>query len=220
MRLLIKTTIVVFFLFTTQLYIEIVSAQTTKELKIVRQERISKIHLHHVGIGVDISAYNNYSVGPHFFYGIGTHRNLLNADVGFGYSFANSVRTKHSDAIACQYVGLFASGQVNFIHWHSGSMYIGTKIEYNISTISLYKSSVLGTIVSDKHIGKSHCTTYGKLGLKLNHWDFNIYIKYNISPAINQKYIYETSNFDYDSVYNQLYDRIHFGLSLSYLIPF
>lgn len=49
--------------------------------------------------------------------------------------------------------------------------------------------------------------------------DINIHYCYDLSPAINQKYIFETAKFDYDYLKSNLYERYRIGLSVSYLIP-
>ena len=58
-----------------------------------------------------------------------------------------------------------------------------------------------------------------KLGVRLSRMDINIHYCYDLSPAINQKYIFETAKFDYDYVKANLYERYRIGLSISYLIP-
>ncbi len=194
-------------------------AQTPKEIVRLRRQRLSRVYMQHVGVGLDGRAYNNLHIGPKLFYGIGSHRNLFNVDVGCKYTFTNPISMHRNAVVAGQYVGTFVSGHINVVRWRTGCVYLGAEMAYHFDVRASYKEAP-GQVLADNNIGKSHATASGVAGVRLNRWDVGLYLNYNMAPMVNQKYVFESPKFDYDQVYAQTHERYSVGISLSYLISY
>ena len=184
-----------------------------------RKARYRKIDIQHFGVGMNCGVNENVQFGPKLFYGIGSYRNLLNAEVGCRYVYCISGKKVQYDAVSSQYCSLFFTGDINFIRGNAMSVYLGSELAYNCAVASSYISYRKGVVVGDNGIAANYVSVIAKIGMKRNRLDANVYLGYNLSPPMNQKYVYESAEFRYDDVYDQLHERCYVGFSLSYLIP-
>lgn len=196
-----------------------VMAQTEYEKSVIRHERLRMIDFHHVNLGVEVDAHNNQFMGAAISYGVGTYRNLLNLDFGIKYVMANPIGRSEKERISVHYLPVWAATNVNLMRWHQGSVYVGGEISYSFVTTASHRKPFSEIVEYDRCIGSNHASVSAKLGVRLSRMDINIHYCYDLSPAINQKYIFETAKFDYDYVKANLYERYRIGLSISYLIP-
>lgn len=196
-----------------------VIAQTENEKAVIRHERLRMIDFHHVNVGVEVNAHNNQLMGPAISYGVGTFRNLLNLDLGIKYIMVNPIGRNGEERISVHYLPVWVATNVNVMRWHWGSVYVGGEISYSIVATANHRKPFSEVIEYDRCIGNNHTSLSGKLGVRLSRMDINIHYCYDLSPTMNQKYIFETAKFDYDYLKANLYERYRIGLSVSYLIP-
>ena len=208
------------YLLLTILLIQPLCAQTPAEVQTIRNKRLRTIHVHNLSVGIDAGGCDNYFIAPKVYYRLGSQRNLFNADAGFRYLFYNPVMVSDSDYVSSQYVAPFIAANINFARWDSGAAYLGAEFTYNISTTASYHSISSSLYQRDNNIGKHYTNLLGRVGVRIERWDISLFASYGLAPNFNQKYIFESTLFNYDSVRSQLYSRYNFGLSLSYIIPF
>ena len=193
-------------------------AQTTVDVENIKTRRFKRIGLQHCGVGVESSANKNLHATLKSFYSIGSHKNLINTYVGCKYTFSTPFFINNADAIYGQHIGAFADLHFNIIRGQNWCTYIASEMVYNFAIISSYENRTTGRVIKDSNIAKDYSRLNGKIGVRFKHWDVSIQYGYNLSPAINQKYVFESWEFDYDSVLGLLYERHFVGLSLSYHI--
>lgn len=196
-----------------------VIAQTEDEKAVIMYERLRMIDFYHVNVGVEVDVHNNLFMGPTISYGVGTYRNLLNLDFGIKYMLVNPIGRSEEERISIHYLPVCAATNVNLIRWHQGSVYVGGEISYSFVTTANHRKPFSEVVEYDRYVGNNHASVSAKLGVRLSRMDINIHYCYDLSPAINQKYIFETAKFDYDYLKSNLYERYRIGLSVSYLIP-
>ena len=197
-----------------------VTAQTDPEKTAKRMERLRNVDYMHVGMGVETGGNKNWFVGPKVFYGIGSYRNILNADIGISYQFTNLLGSSSSERIMLQQLPVFANLHLNIVRWTKGCMYIGGEAAYYFAVKGVHHIPLSDVTENDNSLGKSHVTVAGSLGVRLSHWDFSLRYAYDLSPSTNQKFVFESVGYDYDYIYSSLYERSRFAFSVSYLLPF
>jgi len=185
-----------------------------------RNERYHAIHLHHVGIGLETGMFRNARLSPRLFYGVGSYRNLFNADVGVKYVYSHPMAPLSDERLAAHYISPFIAANVNFYRWETGCMYIGGEFAYDCIVAADHYLPSSGGVEHDVKIGRHHGTVRAKAGARWDHWELNVHFEYDLEPAMNQKYIYEFDGYDYDRLRPFLFERYRVGLSVSYLIPF
>lgn len=195
-------------------------AQSSKEKDIIRSKRFSRVEMRHIGVGVETGIYHNLYIGPKFYYGIGSFRNIINIDGGLKYLYCVSLDHQSTESLSAHFFSVFGSLNLNPIRWNSGCLYVGSEISYNLVASANHKLTSSELETHDNRIGENHFVLRGKMGARLNLWDFNVFFDYNLAPAMNQKYIYESINFDYDQLYSSIHERYRLGVAVSYFIPF
>lgn len=196
------------------------SAQTDKEKAHLRQERFSKIDYMHAAIGLETGGNRNFVIGPKASYGIGSFRNLLNGEVGFGYMFYNSFGSSSSERITLHQVPLFADVHLNFARWKAGALYLGGEAAIAFTAYARHKHPSSEIEESNSKLGRTHASLGAMLGLRLSRWDISVRYCYDLAPMMNQKLVFETDGYDYDLLHDSLFERSRILLNISYLIPF
>lgn len=214
MKMKLLNITVLFLLISSSLY-----AQTAKEIEGIRSKRFNRIDMKHFGVGLETGVYENLYLGPKLFYGMGTFRNLFNIDGGFKYMFCSSMYNKYEESISGQFFSVFCSLNFNPIRWNTGCMYLGGETSYNVVAAASHKEISSDVVAHDIRIGNNHFVARGKIGARLDLWDINLYCDYNLAPAMNQKYIFESVDYNYDKLYASIHERYRIGISVSYFIP-
>lgn len=186
----------------------------------IKIERFSKIEYYHFAIGLDAAIHHNYSISPKFFFGIGSSRNFLNADLGFKYNFRNPFYKSSKENVSIQELVMFISLHLNVIRGKKACLYIGGEIASHWTTNSKHYIHSLDTKITDTRLGNDYFSAYGKIGTKINSWEISLFYEYDLSPSINQKYVYESKEYEYQSLYNSLFERTRLGVGLTYYFPF
>ena len=194
-------------------------AQSQQKIASLRQDRFKKVDYYHVGVGIETGLNENWYIGPRLFVGIGSYRNFLNADVGIGYQFYNLLGSSEKERMMLYQLPLFANMRLNVARWSSGCVYMGGEAVYSLAVRGLNAVPHADVAEVDNQLGRNHAMAASMLGVRLNHWDFSLQYVYDLSPAFNQKYVFESSNYDYDSLHASLFERGRFVLNISYLIP-
>lgn len=194
-------------------------AQTPQEMEGVKSKRFNRIDMRHIGVGLETGVYENLYIGPKLFYGLGTFRNLFNMDGGLKYIYLRSLNNKYEESISVQFFSVFCSLNINPIRWNSGCMYLGGETSYNVVAAASHKEISSDVVTHDYHIGNNHFVARGKIGARFDFWDINVYCDYNMAPSMNQKYIYESVDYNYDKLYATIHERYRIGVSVSYFIP-
>jgi hypothetical protein len=196
-----------------------VSAQTDDSQEAVRRQRISRIDFYHVSVGASVAMNRNYSLGPQLSFGVGSFRNILNADVGIRYLFEGALLQRGAERVSLQQLPLFVSLHVNAIRWRTGSFYLGAEMAY-VPTVVAQHRLPDGQLVSDIHIGKNHFTPAAKLGFRQGDCDFSLFYEYDMKPSFDQKYIFETVGYDYDALKYSIFERMRLGIRFLYHFNF
>lgn len=196
------------------------SAQAQIDRNKILDKRLDKIFFYHVGTGLEIGGHQNYMLSPKVYLGVGSNRNLFNADVGFKISFYNPVKPSDSEYIRYYTMPVFMSGSINAIRWKQNAIFFGAEITYNFELGSGHHCSVLQTEDDSHSVAKSHASWQGKLGYRHKSWEFSAFYEHDLSPAVNQKYVYESIDYNYDNLYDSIFERWRLGMSVTYNFRF
>lgn len=197
-----------------------VTAQTDPEKAAKRMERLRNVDYTHVGIGVETGGNKNWFVGPKVFYGIGSYRNTLNADIGISYLLTNPLGSNSNERIMLQQLPVFANLHLNIVRWPKGCMYIGGEVSYHLCVGSSHVLPAFDITEADAQIGRHYLSLAPCIGVRTDRLDIGAFCEYRFSPAVNQKYIFESQEYDYDVLHDSVFERFWVGLSVSYLLPF
>ena len=195
-------------------------SQTSLEGNRIIRSRTKMIDFYHVSLGLDISSGKNLYAVPRASLGIGTFRNLLNADIGLKYKLGNPFFFDDEEHLVPQHLIAFASLKLNLFSWKSNCIFLCGEMACNIPTVTLHYLPTSNIIEYDKEIGKKHFSVLIKAGISLDRWSIELFYEYDLAPALNQKYVYESLNFDYDSLRDILFERNRIGVSVAYHLPF
>lgn len=186
----------------------------------IKIERFSKIEYYHFAVGLDAAIHHNYNVSPKLFLGIGSSRNLLNADMGFKYNFRNPFYESSNENVSIQEFMMFASLHLNVLRGKEACLYVGGEIAAHWAVNSTHYIHSSDTKTSDVNLGKDYFSVCAKMGTKINYWEVSVFYEYDLSPAINQRYVYDSREYDYHSLYDSLFERTRIGIGLTYYFPF
>lgn len=207
--------IVVLFMF---IALSPISSQTTKEKDELRQQRFSQIDYYHTGIGVDAAFNHNVIVGPKVYVGIGSFRNLINADLGIKLLWTNPFISSSKENITQRQLPIFLSVSCNVLRWKSGSAYFGAEMDYHLSLYANHQLPKKSGTISDNNLMHSHASASIRLGVYLGQWNIGAFYDYYLAPSYNQKYVYESPAYDYDALHDALFERTHLGISVAYIL--
>lgn len=197
-----------------------VIAQTDREAQTMRQKRYSMIHMHHVGVGIEAEAFENFRVSPRVFYGIGSFRNVLNAEIGLKYVYNHPLLHAGEERVAAHYISPFVAGIVNFYRWSAGSLYAGGEVAYNFAIAGDHYLPSAAVQERDSQIGNHHCSLRPKIGVRLENWDVSLHFEYDLAPSLNQKHLFESAAYDYYALKPSLFERYRLGIHVAYIFPF
>lgn len=186
----------------------------------IKKERFSRIEYYHFAVGMDAAMHYNYNVSPKIFVGMGSSRNLLNADVGFKYNFRNPLYGGSGECISIQEFQMFASLNLNVIRGKETCLFIGGEVASHWAVNSTHRINISNTEMPDTKVGNDYFSVCAKIGFRLKKWEASLFYEYDLSPSMNQKYVYESAEYDYQSLYNSLFERARMGIGLTYYIPF
>lgn len=196
------------------------NAQLKLERDKVLDKRLDKIEFYHVGVGMDAAMNENYQLCPKVFVGIGSNRNLFNADLGLKLTLSNIFGKSGGEYIRQYAMPIFVAGSINAVRWKQKSIYVGAEIDYSIALGSSHTIANHQTETDTKSIAKSHFACQGKMGFRNKDWDFSVYYEYDLSPSIDQKYVYESPAYNYLEVYDSIFERWRIGISATYNFRF
>lgn len=195
-------------------------AQVSIDRDKVLDKRLDKINFYHIGTGLEIAGNHNYMLSPKVYLGFGSPRNLLNVDIGLKLSFNNPVRSANSEYIRFYSMPFFLSGSINAVKWKQNAIYVGAEVAYNIALGSGYHSSNHTAEDNAGSVAKSHASWQGKMGYRYKNWDLSFFYEDDLSPAIDQKKVYESAEYDYDMLHESIFERWRLGMSITYNFRF
>ena len=195
-------------------------SQTGTDRERILNRRLEKIGFYHLGLGIDVAGYKNYMFAPKVQFGIGSVRHLYNVDFGLKFAINNPYKSPKKEYIRFYTMPLFLSGNLSIIRWKQNNAYVGAEISYNIALGSSHHVNDV-TAESDSYsIAKNHLSWQGKLGFRNRNWDFCCFYEYDLSPALNQKYVYESLSYNYFEVYDSIFERWRIGFGVIYNFRF
>lgn len=183
-------------------------------LRLKRWRMINKYHFS-TGVGAEYNV--NTIVTPRLSFGMGSFRNLLNADAGVGYEMVNPVAVKGKESLVLHRVSPFVSTTVNAIRWRTGSLYVGGDMAYAVNLRTRHHRPD-GLSLNDPNIAIHHLIASAKSGIRFGYFDVCLYYCYDLSPAFGQKYIYESAEYDFNTLEKSIYERYRIGIRITYHI--
>jgi len=203
--------------FALTMLMSVASAQTMQDTCRVIKNRLRYVDFINVNVGGEVAANINYEISPKVALGIGSFRNVVNGDVGLKIKFCNPLLINKNVGISYISLPIFISANINIYKWKFNSLFVGGEIDYNISLTSILKNRLSNETIVDKYLIQNHFSAAGKLGCKLNNILLYLFYEYDIEPAYNQKYIFESANYDYYVLKKSIFERWRFGVNLSYM---
>lgn len=195
-------------------------AQTDKEVQHARQKRYSMIHAHHIGVGIETDLMENARISPRLYYSFGSFRNLFTIDAGLKYIYSHPMCHVTDEKVTGHYLSPFVAIDFHFAQWDKGCVFAGGEFAYNFNVTGEHYLPASNLRVGDKNIGNNHSSLRAKVGVRLENWVFNVHYEYDLAPSYNQKYIYETADYDFATLRPSLYERHRVGISIAYLFTF
>ena len=196
-----------------------VAAQTPQEKTALRTQRFSKIDFYHVGAGVDLGVNENLMVAPKIYVGVGSYRKVLCADVGMKLLRLNPTGPADKERVSMWQLPVFVTVSANVLRWQQNAIYFGGELDYHLKLGAGHHLAEGDVTVSDDKLACNHASAGLRLGLRLNRWDVSLFCERDLAPAIDQKRIYESPDYDYDALHDAIFERLRFGVTLSYLFP-
>ena len=190
------------------------------ERESIIKQRFSNIEFYHFDIGITTELNKNVFAGPYIGVGMGTFRNFLNARFSLGYLLGNPFHSSDKDDITSHRLYVDATVNVNLLRWQSGTFYIGGGISWNTPISNRYYDHVTDKVSTDNDIGKNHATLSGHIGVTFaERWSLQAGYVYDMSPGFNQRYVFESPNYDYHALHDRLFERGRICIGLNYQIP-
>lgn len=205
-------TMCILLIFTILSYAGEVSDEADREV----ERRLNNASLYHlaIGAGFEVSPHMSTSAGVTFRYG--ATRQLMNYFSGI--NFGRRILSESSPQIVFSQFSMEGGVIENLFRTPMLSVYLSESILFNAPFSSKYIMNDI--IISDKRTLKCNFTSKLGAGLAFNNLNFSIYVKYDMNPTYNQKYIYENPEFDYYGLRNQIDNRLSYGISILYYINF
>lgn len=186
----------------------------------ILDRRLKGIEYFHVGIGIDAAMNKNYKLSPKVFMGLGSNRNVFNVDLGLKLSLSNIFGKRDDEYIRYYSFPIFVAVSINAFRRRQKSLYLGAEIAYNIALGSSHIVNNQMSEIDAISISNNHFTYQVKLGYRIIDLDFSVYYENDLSPAINQKYVYESPAYNYFKIYESILERWRIGLSATYNFRF
>lgn len=121
-----------------------------------------------------------------------------------------------SENIRISRIPLFVSAGINFVRWDNGCLYLGGEISETFNLRALHHTEFNDVTTSDIEASKRHASVEGKMGFRIDKWDCCIFYSYDMAPAFNQKHIYETVDYDYELLHDNIFERDRVGIRIIY----
>lgn len=195
-------------------------AQTLQEKDALRRQRFSKLEYYHVGAGIEAGMNKNFVTGPKVYAGIGSYRNLFSADVGLKLLWMTTFKSSQEESVSQRQIPFFVSASANLLRWHHSAVYLGGEFAYHLQIGVTHQLPDGKTSYSDNELANNHTSVSIKVGTRLNNWDFCLFWQRDLAPAFNQKYVYESADYDYDTLHSTIFERMRFGICANYLFSF
>lgn len=195
-------------------------SQNEYDIDKIKKMRLNKIDFYHISLGINSSLNKNFSFGLNVGAGIGSHRNLINCDLGVGLVKVNPFYDKSNENISLTQMPLYLSSSINFLRWKTNSIYLGTEFAYVMALNSKHYNPVDAFSNKDLSLRKSHCAASVKIGAIVDIFNLFFFYEYDLAPSFNQKYIYESPDYDYVYLRDKIFERYRFGISLSYILRY
>lgn len=193
-----------------------VSAQRTDSERIWRQ-RMNHIHRVHAGVGVEYAANCNTAYGVRGYIGLGSHRHLIDADLGLGLRFWNLFTGSRKSYFSMVQMPLFASSTVHPIRWSDGCLYAGGEALVLFGIRNLSKNVLANENAYDPKPLRNYGSVRGKIGVVHHKINISLFYEHDLAPLCDQKIIYESGRYDFNAIRESIYERNRIGLSISYL---
>ena len=196
------------------------SSQTDKEMQLLRQGRYQRVYSHHLGIGMESNMLENFRLSPRLFYSFCSYRSYFSIDAGVKYVYSHPMVPLTQERLACHYLAPLLSVKAHFWHWDKGCLYAGGEAAYHLALVGEHYIPGNDLPIRDRKIGKHHASVRAQFGVKMEHWELNVHYEYDLNPSWNQKYLFESAEYNYDLLRPSLYERHRVGITLAYLITF
>lgn len=195
-------------------------AQSHKERSKTLNRRLEKVEYYHIGVGMDVAGNENYTFSPKVYVGLGSCRNFYNIDLGFKIASSNLLKSSDAEYISYSFMPFFLSGSVNVVRWKQNCFYVGAELAYNVALGSRHHVNDINVAADDHSISQNHVSWQGQLGFRHKSWGVAVYYENDLSPALDQKYVYESPDYNYLKVYDSIFERSRIGLSVTYNFRF
>ncbi len=184
--------------------------------KTIRQ-RFRNVDMWHCQAGLDVSVNKNYCIAPVISVGVGSFRNWYCLETGVGFQFFNSLKSNNTDDISLQQFCVFGTGELHPLRWKNGCPILGGRLSYVLPISAQYVNRNSSHSKIDGRIGNKHATIRAFVGILVHDWKIVAYYEYDMSPSFHQKYVFESTKYNFEAVRTQIYERQRTGLSLTYL---
>ena len=183
-----------------------------------RQKRLQTIDLFHLGVGADAAFLSNWTAGAKLFMGLGSISHWVSSDIGIKYSVTSPLVVENGEWVLWQQLPIYLSLNAQPYRWREGCLYVGAEVAHNIVTTAIHSvSSPLRYWLSDRRLCRNHVSLSAQAGARWENWSIGLFYQYDLAPAINQKYVYESSDYDFDALQKTIYERMRVGISVAYL---
>lgn len=180
----------------------------------IKKERLNKIEFFHYAVDFETSFKENVYLSPGIMLGVGSFRNLINANIGLRYMFGNPFLGSKDESLVVHQVPLFLSVQCNVYSWKTSCVNIGAEIDYCMPITVFHH--IGDNKKADKNVNNGHFSIRGTVGMRFDRFGIGAFYEYDLAPIMNQKYVYESPEYDYDKLHDSLFERTRFGVSLIY----
>lgn len=202
-------------LFTFFLYCAIFHAQNFNARSAL-QHRLTRIDLYHVSIGIEGATNVNAMYGVRTSVGIGSRRHLMNADLGLGLRGWNYLFHSKDNYLRMFQMPFFISTNINPIRWANGCVYLGGEASMQFALHNSTATLLPNHAGHDISAINNYASVRGKVGVMLGQMKIAVFYERDLDPLCNQKYMYESGLYDFESMRSSLYEHSRLGLSLTY----
>lgn len=182
-------------------------------------KRLDMVDVVQLGTGVDVIGGQNCHINPKLYIQYGSSHSFINVQGGMKLSFANLITSGDKDRLLSVSMPLYVAINFGALRWRFNQLYVGAEADYTIPLYARYSNPKQNITYSNVKALQSYPSVGGRIGLRISHCDMMFICMYDIRPAYNQKYIFESDAYDYYSLKTSIFERITFGISMSYIFP-
>ena len=184
----------------------------------VKYQRLRKIGLMHVKLELSAGGMTNYFLRPMAYFGVGSKYTLFSADLGIGYKTTNPIIGKCDEGVGVSHFPVCVSANIHPYRFRSGYLYIGIEAAFNTPIGG--KHVVFNKRVRDLRLGTNYLSGRGHIGVKYNKVGAFVFAEYDFMPSFNQKYIFESTEYEYNNLKRRIFERYRFGVGFTYYFDF